>query len=284
MGALPCCNADSPGHTETKQGEETISSNGGGAPGGDFINVPPNAATGYSTGSQNPGAQHYDDDNLPPDQFFHTPAPPPPGGLSPPSDADAPGIQHAERSPPQGGPPPEAGDGEKVAGGSITMDLVLSDLETAESIVYGEVFMNLDDAQNGLVPLDHALLPDLLQARTAIEEGEMDQVLQMKAKKVGGKEVIDVDAFCAILREHAVSEMQVTNHFFSLGDGEAIGSEECRNGLHIFVATQLQLDIPQARWDRVLDASLIYVEAQVDLEQWTELAKRVSRIVRLIAM
>lgn len=268
MGALPCCNADSPGHSEAKSGEETIPQSNGGSPGGDFINPQSNSAAGFSTGSS-PG-QYYDDDG-PPD-FYVTPAP-----------ADM--AQAEEDVQPAGFPQAggETGDSDRVAGGSITMDLILSDLETAESIVYGEVFANLDDAHSGHVPLDHMLLPEYLQTRTALEGTEMDQVLLSKAKKVEGQDVIDVDSFCAICREHAVSEMQVTGHFFSLGDGDAIGSEECRNGLHIFVATQLGLDIPQARWDRVLDAAMVYVEAQVSLEQWTELSKRVARMVRLIA-
>lgn len=162
----------------------------------------------------------------------------------------------------------------------VTADDILSNLEGAETTLYGEAFAMFPGGQNGFVGLDCAAMRDFICTNSAINMGDIDMEL---LKVASPDEGLNCTAFLHLLREHPVTEGESISQFLGLSpDGETLASEECRSGLMLFAQQKLSTNFTDDRWECILNTVMWDAGVSVLMEQWISYCKSTARIVRLL--
>lgn len=188
-----------------------------------------------------------------------------------------------------GAPPPAspaAGGGSGGGGGSpggggggatLTEDVILSDLDRAEQEVYGNGFLLFDDNNTGIVPMDHELLRAYIVQNSCFSEVDVDTEFLLAGAESG----VSQEAFLIIMRKQFNQEDAATQFLTVSGGDEAIVAPDCRSALTIFGSQKLQVNFTDARWERILDATMWDADALVGLQKWGEYCQKVARIARM---
>jgi len=189
-----------------------------------------------------------------------------------------------------GGPPPAPKPAAATAAGGkggLTFASVLANLEDAEQMVYGTSFQAFNSGNP--VPYTHEGLMDFVATNSAISFQDMDTEL-VRVASANEDMQINVNDFMKVLRENAASDTAMLESFLNLaasspGGSEAIEASECRSGLLMFFNDQLGPQVvamSEQRWEAVFDAVMSDCGATVSMDAWTNYAKRVARVVRVV--
>eukprot|EP00747_Dinoflagellata_sp_TGD_P188914 gnl/TRDRNA2_/TRDRNA2_48584_c0_seq1.p1 gnl/TRDRNA2_/TRDRNA2_48584_c0~~gnl/TRDRNA2_/TRDRNA2_48584_c0_seq1.p1 ORF type:complete len:254 (-),score=40.44 gnl/TRDRNA2_/TRDRNA2_48584_c0_seq1:15-731(-) len=170
----------------------------------------------------------------------------------------------------------EGGSGGGSGGSGISLDLVLSDLERAEEITYGQAYADFPAP----VMLDTPSLRDFALENCAISQDDLDlDFMRMGATLEDG---VSLEVLLLLLRENAVPEALLLNQFLSIsGDGEHLGAEECRQGLYSLGTREMGAQFTEEQWDRILMTVMMECDSTVMMDQWIVCSKRIARIIRL---
>lgn len=199
-----------------------------------------------------------------------------PGFFAPPPDGDDNFPIAAPDMPPPAARGPEASPTDPTGAGSgLTLDFILSDIDQCEEAMYGEIFLGFNGGQ--AVPTDNEPFRAYVTPRICVD---LD-LIYFSQDPVPSE--FSSAFFMTLLRDHAVSEEEVLNHFLGISaEMTPVASEECRNGLLTFANQRLSANFNNERWERIFDACMWDAGLEIGLEEWTKYCKRVARIVRLI--
>jgi hypothetical protein len=164
-------------------------------------------------------------------------------------------------------------------GCAMSQDDIISNLEDAEYVVYGQAFSMLANGGSGRVGLDFMAMREFLLNNTAITMEDIDIEL---LKVASPDEGIGREGFLDLLREFPVSEADSLAHFMDLsGNGESMASEECRTGLLLFGQQKLRGNFSEDKWERILNTIMWDAGVEVAMDQWLVYSKLIARMVRL---
>mmetsp|Transcript_29593 Transcript_29593/g.78351 ORF Transcript_29593/g.78351 Transcript_29593/m.78351 type:complete len:222 (+) Transcript_29593:63-728(+) len=166
-----------------------------------------------------------------------------------------------------------------AAAGGVTFDSLLEDLSGTEEMVFASAFTGFGGGGDG-VALDSQPMREFLMTNSSLGPDDVD----FELLKAGGDAMVLTSAtFLGLLRDNAASEQAMLEHFLTLGDGEAVSSQECRSGLMLFKEANLgdmgKLD--GSRTDKLLDAVMSDAGAQVNMEAFVEYCRKVARVARV---
>jgi len=162
----------------------------------------------------------------------------------------------------------------------VTADDVLSDLDSAERMVYSKVYDTFPCDQGRHVGLDCSPMRNFICMKTAIGSDDIDMEL---LKVASPDEGISYDAFAYLLQQHAISEAESISSFLEMSmNGDRIAAEECRSCLLIFAQRQDSSNSCEEHWERILNTVMWDAGASVDMEQWLLYCKMVGRVMRLM--
>eukprot|EP00747_Dinoflagellata_sp_TGD_P169355 gnl/TRDRNA2_/TRDRNA2_198153_c0_seq1.p1 gnl/TRDRNA2_/TRDRNA2_198153_c0~~gnl/TRDRNA2_/TRDRNA2_198153_c0_seq1.p1 ORF type:complete len:279 (-),score=30.71 gnl/TRDRNA2_/TRDRNA2_198153_c0_seq1:23-859(-) len=257
-GFLACCSPGDPGDTDNGDIQppqtRTLGDSGAETPVGTAPRMAPRVPSAERSPNppSAPGRQATEDDYAPapaPDYSSQAPAPPP--------------------APVAGGP-------------VVSLDLVLSDLESAEQMAYEQAFASFSGKScNTPVPLDCAALRDFVCSNSAVSIEDLDLEL-IRAGASLDDNTVSLEAFLLLLRENAVPEAVAIGQFLGLsGNGESMAAEECRSGLLLFGQRELSARFSEEQWDRILTTAMMEADITIMMEGWITCCKRVARVVRL---
>jgi len=162
----------------------------------------------------------------------------------------------------------------------VTVEDILSDLESSEETLYGEAFAMFPGGLSGFVGLDSAGMRDFLCTNSAISMDTVDMELLIQASTDEG---LSGSGFVHLLREFSVSDSESIAHFLGLSsNGETLTSEECRTALLLFGQQKLAGNFTDERWETILDTVMWDASMTVTMEQWISYCKLIGRILRLL--
>lgn len=165
-------------------------------------------------------------------------------------------------------------------GGVVGFDLILSDLDSAEQLAYGEAFAKLDTHHIGCVALDNAGLREFIKANSWICESDLDvELLKVGSLDDGG---LSLPNFLQLLRENALSDTVGIEAFLGASsDGVTITAQDCRSHLLMLAQRRLHAQFGEDQWDRIFNTVMMDADVVVPMEQWITYSNQVARIVRL---
>eukprot|EP00931_Biecheleriopsis_adriatica_P004171 TRINITY_DN105885_c0_g1_i1.p1 TRINITY_DN105885_c0_g1~~TRINITY_DN105885_c0_g1_i1.p1 ORF type:complete len:644 (+),score=142.49 TRINITY_DN105885_c0_g1_i1:34-1932(+) len=187
----------------------------------------------------------------------------------------------SEAAPPL--PPAAAASGHRQDA-SLTLDLVLSDLESAENKAYSQAF-SMFAASSGLIPLDSDAMRAFMLQHTSIPAEELDTQLIMVAPDLA----LTLAGFMKLLRDGVLSDGLLLEEFLKISpDGEAAPAQACRQEIPKMVTEclkelkSLKADMSKAAWEKLLDAVFWDAGELVSMEQWIAYCKIAARMLRLL--
>lgn len=161
---------------------------------------------------------------------------------------------------------------------SISWDLICSDLEGSEQIVYGDAFTSFGGSGQSPLAMDCEPMRDFIVEHSALGMDDLDPALFQVAPEFS----VSLEGFLQLLREHSNNDGQSLEHFVSMSsNGETLTSEEARSGLLLLSQQHLEAEFSDSRWDSIFNSVMRDTGVSVDMEQWLICCKRVARIVRL---
>lgn len=160
----------------------------------------------------------------------------------------------------------------------VSFDFILSDLEAAEQVAYGEAFSTCASGKD-TATMDVLPLREFILNNSFITTDELDPHLLQVASEEGA---LTVDGFLHVLRENAVSDTGTIEQFLGMAtNGETVAAEECRSGLLLFCQRQMNANFSEEKWDRIFNTVMWDADVTVSMEKWIFYCKVVARIVRL---
>lgn len=164
---------------------------------------------------------------------------------------------------------------------AISFDLLLSDLESSEQIVYGEAFAQMDTAGAGSVPLDSIPLKVLVASNTSIDEAEIDtELLKVINFDEGGG--CTLQNFLQVYRENAIAtNVSIEEFLAASADGVVVSASDCRSRLLLLGQRKLEAQFNEDQWDRIFNTVMMDCDVVVNMEVWIAFCSKVARIVRL---
>jgi len=206
---------------------------------------------------------------------------PPPGSLPNPGVTAGASIPErgaaAASSPPLAPGPPPAPSAPTT---SVSFDYILSDLEGAEQVAYGEAFVVCSGSKS-TAQMDNVSLREFMLNNSAIAPDDLDPHLLQVASEEGA---LTMDGFLHVLRENAVSDSTILEQFLGMtsnGNGETVAAEECRTGLLLFSQRHMSANFMEEKWDRIFNTVMWDADVTVSMEKWMFYCKVVCRIIRL---
>jgi len=197
-------------------------------------------------------------------------APPPPGS---PTAGFPPSQPRSVGSPQLAWSPASAQQG-------VTIDDILSNLDGAEEVLYGEAFVMFPGGHGGFVALDTAAMRDFICTNSAISMEDIDMELLKVSSPDDG---LDREGFLHLLREFPISDGDSILHFMGMStDAESLAAEECRTGLLLFAQEKLSTNFSDERWECIFNTVMWDADVTVMMEQWITYCKLTCRIVRLL--
>jgi len=188
--------------------------------------------------------------------------------------------------------PPSSGGGSSGRGGNassdgVTFEMVVTDLEKAESLAYGAAFTSFGPA-GGKVPIDSAPLRQFLETNSGCPYEELDTVLLSAASSNPEGEAMHIteSQFIGILRQTALPEAMVLEKFMNLtaGESEVVPCEDCRTAL-LFLKDDLRAQatsVREDRWEAVMDAAMSSAEPTVSMEAFRNFCFKEARIANVV--
>lgn len=162
----------------------------------------------------------------------------------------------------------------------VTVDDILSNVERAEEVLYGEAFAMFHGRRNGCVGLDSATMRDFICTNTCISMQDIDVEL---LKVASSEEGLSLNDFLRLLREFPVSDGESIMQFMGMSaDGESLVAEECRSALLLFMQQAFATNFSDERWERIFNTVMWDAGVTVSMEQWILYCKLTARIVRLL--
>lgn len=163
---------------------------------------------------------------------------------------------------------------------TVSFDLVLSDLETAEQLAYSQAFNRFDTHGTGCVPMDHEGLREFLLSNSAIDIEELDtELLKAGSLDDGG---LRLDSFFVLLREHAIADTTAIEEFLGTStDGVTASAQDCRNRLLLLGQRQLDAHFNEEQWDCIFNTVMMNADVVVPMEQFITYCNSTARIVRV---
>mmetsp|Transcript_76249 Transcript_76249/g.176953 ORF Transcript_76249/g.176953 Transcript_76249/m.176953 type:complete len:188 (+) Transcript_76249:74-637(+) len=163
---------------------------------------------------------------------------------------------------------------------------ILDNLEASEVRLWRIAFAKIDCDGRGKVDLTAELLRPYIIEASALEEGDIDQVLQRQAKD--GKLLFD--GFVELLRKNASDDTQALAVFQSLptavGGEDRVESPDARNALRLYGERRCGARGSQALeedvWEKVLNLVMKDVELMVDMEAWVAQCSILARYIRAL--
>lgn len=165
--------------------------------------------------------------------------------------------------------------------GAHVFDLLVSDIDGAEQVSYGEVFATLDENGSGILAWDSAPLRSFVVANSAIEEGNLDEeLLRVSSMEDGG---LSQSNFLRLLREHAVSDATALEEFLGMAqDSDVVPAQDCRDRLLLVAQRHLNANMfTEDQWDRIFNTVMLDADVVVPMERWIGYCKHVARICRV---
>jgi hypothetical protein len=160
----------------------------------------------------------------------------------------------------------------------VTFDFILSDLESAEQVAYGEAFTSCTGG-GSTAQMDNVSLRSFILNNSIIAPDDLDPHLIQVADD---SDAITVDGFLHVLRENAVSDTATIEQFLGMASNqETVAAEECRSGLLLFSQRTVGAQLSEEKWDRVFNTVMWDADVTVSLEKWIFYCKVVARIIRL---
>jgi hypothetical protein len=161
---------------------------------------------------------------------------------------------------------------------TITFDYILSDLEGAEQVAYGEAF-SICAGGKQVSPMDCVPMREFILNNTCITADDLDpHLLQVATEET----TITVDGFLHVIRENAVSDTSTIEQFLGMSqNGETVAAEECRSGLLVYSQRDLGANFAEEKWDRIFNTVMWDADVTVSMEKWRFYCKVVARIIRL---
>jgi len=175
-------------------------------------------------------------------------------------------------------------------------DFLLTRLELAEQLVYGEAFRALDVDTDGYVPVDDQALRDFIVAHSAVLVEELDLKLSDVAFPGRG---LRACGFLRLLQENAVPQNAAMKHYLGLLGPTSESDKQlwphdsslvlhtCRRDLCSFAHQWLgpAERLGPEEYERILDAAMFGVDigsaAFVSMDAWLALCERVARTIRV---
>jgi len=160
----------------------------------------------------------------------------------------------------------------------VSFDFILSDLEGAETVAYGEAF-SVCTGGSSSAQMDNTSLREFIMTNSSIAPDDLDPHLLQVAND---ETALTKDGFLHVLREGAVSDTATIEQFLGMAsNGETVAAEECRSGLLLFSQRQLGCNFSEEKWDRIFNTVMWDADVTVSMEKWIYYCKYVARIVRL---
>jgi len=163
---------------------------------------------------------------------------------------------------------------------TVSFDYILSDLEGAEQVAYGEAFAICAGGKS-TAQMDNTSLREFVINNSAINADDLDPCLLQVASE---ENEITADGFLHVLRENAVLDTTTIETFLGMtssGSGETVAAEECRSGLLLFSQRQMSANFSEDKWDRIFNTVMWDADVTVPMEKWIFYCKVVCRIIRL---
>jgi len=180
-----------------------------------------------------------------------------------------------------------SGGGGNASSDGITFDMVVNDLEKAETLAYGTAFASFG-AADGKVPIDSVPLRQFLETNSGCPYEELDTVLLSAASSNPEGEAMHIteSQFIGILRQTALPEAMVLEKFMNLtgGESEVVPCEECRTAL-FFLKNDLgaqATSVREDRWEAVMDAAMSSAEPTVSMEAFRNFCFKEARIANVV--
>jgi hypothetical protein len=160
----------------------------------------------------------------------------------------------------------------------VSFDYILSDLESAEEVAYGEAF-SICAGGKQIAPMDCVPMREFILTHTCIAPDDLDPHLLQVATD---ENTLTVDGFLHVIRENAVSETSTIEQFLGMSqNGETIAAQECRSGLLVYSQRDLGANFSEEKWDRIFNTVMWDADITVQMDKWMFYCKVVSRIIRL---
>jgi len=182
-----------------------------------------------------------------------------------------------------------SGAGPRPAGGDPTfLNLLVSNLEKLEELVYRETFSTFDMDDSGLVPLSDGDLHCFVLANSAIGVDGLDGALLCHAATTPASAWgLDLPGFLRLLREHALPADTAVQYFndATRPGGGAPAITDCGGNLRRFAAQHMGgvalAEFSQGEQDMIFEATLQGGAARLTLDEWVSCCKRIARIIRV---